>query len=150
MENNIQIKAISAKATIKVRQPILRTGLPIETCVFEGDELTSTLHLGAYINNQLVGVVTYLKNNTTTFGAKHQYQLRGMAVLSNFQKKGIGKLLIEKGEQILTNKNAQLIWCNARIVAVSFYQKNEFKIIGNPFDIPGVGAHYMMYKKYNH
>ncbi len=146
MKGNVQIKAISATETIRVRQPILRPGLPVETCVFKGDELKSTIHLGAYYNDQLIGVVTYMKNNTSIFETNYQYQLRGMAVLSNFQKKGIGKLLLEKGEQILKDKNTELIWCNARKVAVPFYEKKGFTITGNLFNIPGVGPHYVMQK----
>ena len=40
-----------------------------------------------------------------------------------------------------------MLWCNARLVAVEFYKYNGFKIIGNLFDIAGIGPHYYMYKK---
>jgi len=40
-----------------------------------------------------------------------------------------------------------MVWCNARLVAVEFYKSIGFKIIGDLFDIQGIGPHYYMYKK---
>ena len=76
----------------------------------------------------------------------NQYQLRGMGVLKEYQKRGFGNLLIEKGEDIIKQENGTIIWCNAREIAVNFYKKNGFKIIGKPFVIPKIGLHYVMYK----
>ncbi|WP_010520293.1 GNAT family N-acetyltransferase [Aquimarina agarivorans] len=148
MNNQLFLKLISAQETIEVRQPVLRVGRPVKDCIFEGDTANSTLHIGAFYDNTLVGVVTYMHNPNSIFKGNKQYQLRGMAVLAHFQKKGIGKLLIEKGEHLLKQKKASLIWCNARVNAVPFYEKNGYCISGNLFDIPTVGPHYMMYKKW--
>ncbi|WP_010182396.1 GNAT family N-acetyltransferase [Aquimarina agarilytica] len=147
MIQQTHITPILAEETIPVRQPMLRAGLPVSSCIFKGDELSSTLHLGAFHNNQLVGVVTYMQQHHKLFKQKNQYQLRGMAVLTNFQGNGIGELLVKKGQDLLKEQSIDLIWCNARKVAVAFYEKNAFFITGDPFDIPGVGTHYLMSKK---
>ncbi len=139
------INTISSKETYAVRHPILREGRPIEDCVFEHDDDPETFHLGLYINDDLIAVVTYLKNRCPKF-KDEQYQLRGMAVLKSCQKRGFGNLLINKGEQILKQKGINLVWCNVREVAVSFYKKNNFSIIGKPFVILKIGLHYLMYK----
>ena len=144
---NLQIIEISSEKTIPVRQPVLRAGRPVADCIFDGDDLETTIHLGAFINNKLVGVVTYMKNANTLFDSENQYQLRGMAVLEDYQAKGVGKKLLYKGEQILKLKEAQLIWCNARIIALPFYKSDGFKIIGEEFHIPTVGPHFVMWKE---
>ena len=46
----IQIKEIPSKETYSVRQPVLRKGKPIESCIFEGDDLATTHHFGLYDN----------------------------------------------------------------------------------------------------
>ena len=69
-----------------------------------------------------------------------------MAVLKNHQKKGLGKKLMLFGENLLEQKNANLIWCNAREVAISFYKNNGYSIKNKPFNIAGIGLHYSMYK----
>ena len=50
------IKKISAEKTHAIRHPMLRQGRPIEDCVFDGDKDPKTIHLGAFIENKLVGV----------------------------------------------------------------------------------------------
>ena len=76
-----------------------------------------------------------------------QYQLRGMAILKEFQHKGLGKLLVIEGEKILLQKKAERLWFNAREIAISFYKNNNYHIHGNAFNIPQVGIHYIMSKK---
>ena len=44
------------------------------------------------------------------------------------------------------DKNAKIIWCNARENAVNFYKKNRYQIIGESFNIKDIGLHYLMYK----
>ena len=40
-----------------------------------------------------------------------------------------------------------MVWCNARLVAIDFlYRSIGFKIVGEIFDIEGIGPHYYMYK----
>lgn len=45
----IEIKKITSYETMIVRHPVLRQGKPIETCHFEGDDLSSTYHLGLFL-----------------------------------------------------------------------------------------------------
>ena len=141
----IQINTISSSDTFAVRHPVLREGRPIEDCVFDHDDDPETFHLGLFIEDELLAVVTYIKNDYPELKGS-QYQLRGMAVLKNCQKRGFGNLLIQKGEDILKQKQVEKVWCNAREHAVNFYNKNGFEIIGKPFVIPKIGLHYVMYK----
>lgn len=141
----LEIKTISSTETYEVRHPVLREGRPIKDCVFDHDDDPETFHLGLFINDQLLAVVTYIKNEYPDL-KETQYQLRGMAVLKNYQKKGFGNLLIKKGEDILKSRNIEKVWCNAREIAVNFYKNHGFEIIGKPFVIPQIGLHYVMQK----
>lgn len=70
-----------------------------------------------------------------------------MGVLDEFQKNGYGNLIIEYAEALLKKKNINILWCNAREIAVNFYNKNGFQITGSPFNIETVGKHYTMFKR---
>ncbi len=140
------IKSINSKETWPVRHPILRKGRPLEDCRFENDDLKNTFHLGCFYKDNLVGVATFLKNNNPNF-TELQYQLRGMAVLEDYQKKGVGEMLVNSGESQLKKEGIQLLWFNAREIALSFYKNLNFQILGDPFDIKSIGTHYLMYKK---
>lgn len=142
----VKIKQLSFEETYPIRQIVLRPNRPLETCFFEGDELETTLHFGGFVNQELVGIISLFKNNHSSFQQENQYQIRGMAVLENFRKYGLGKKIVEYSEDYLKQKNISLIWFNARESAVGFYQKSGYEIIGDSFNIPDVGIHYVMYK----
>lgn len=140
------IKKITAETTFSVRNPVLRTNLPVESCRFEGDNLPSTTHLGYYAGEKLVGIVSIFENNNANWPLNNQVQIRGMAVLEDFQKKGIGEQLIQKVIQFATENKKELLWFNARKNAVPFYEKLGFHIHGIAFEIEGIGTHYMMFR----
>lgn len=142
----IFIHQIEAEETFCVRQPVLRPGKPIESCHFEGDNLGTTAHFGLYENDEIIGVVSIFKVTNPNFVKKEQYQIRGMAVLENHQRKGIGEQLVKKAEHYVREKKGELIWFNARENAVPFYEKLEYKTKGNPFEICEIGTHFIMLK----
>ena len=142
----INIKQIPAIQTYPVRHPVLRPGKPIETCAFAGDDLETTIHFGAFINDEIAGCISVFYAGNEVFNLDKQYQLRGMAVLEQYQKKGLGELLINKAEEFIKNKQGKLIWFNARENAVNFYKKMGYKITNQPFTIPDVGIHYIISK----
>lgn len=143
---NYKVRIINSQDTYIVRHPVLRAGKPIESCVFDGDDLKTTIHLGLFFNTKLIGVCTFLKKSSPLFPDKIQYQLRGMAILKEFQSYGFGKIILEHGEVILKKQKTKIIWCNARELAVNFYKKNSYQNIGEPFNIEGIGKHFIMFK----
>ncbi|WP_394758116.1 GNAT family N-acetyltransferase [Flavobacterium sp.] len=140
------IKEITFQETFSVRHKVLRKGKPIETCFFDGDNLEQTKHFGYFNNGKIVGVVSIYKNKNSIFKFPNQYQIRGMAILEEFQEKGYGKLLIKHCEDYLKNNDTNLIWFNARETAVTFYEKLGYTKNGFPFTITDVGIHFLMFK----
>ena len=108
------IKLILAEQTYPIRRAVLRKEFPDEPHQFNGDLDPHTFHLGYFEKNDIKGVVTIMKNGSVA-------QLRGMAVSEDCQGKGIGKMLIEKTEEILQMDKISKIWMNAREKAVPFY-----------------------------
>lgn len=141
------IKEIPSKETYIVRQPVLRKGKPIESCIFEGDDLKDTYHFGLYDSGELIGIISLFTKINSIFAEKNQAQIRGMAVLESHQKKGFGEALVKHCENFCIEKDIKLIWFNARTAAVGFYKKLNYQTVGKPFDIKDVGEHYLMYKE---
>ncbi len=94
----------------------------------------------------MVAVGTLMKNGHSGHNLINAYQLRGMAVLNEYQSKGVGKFLLKHGEIVLQEKRCDVLWMNAREKAVRFYEKSGYCSIGTAFDIPLIGTHYVMYK----
>lgn len=113
---------------------------------FEGDDLETTVHFGLYYDTILVGVISVFENKNDTFDDIFQMQIRGMAVLEQYQKKGLGNFLINRAEAYAKYKNVSLLWFNARENAVTFYEKLKYTTIGSAFEIQYIGIHYVMFK----
>ncbi|SNR32650.1 GNAT family N-acetyltransferase [Lutibacter flavus] len=143
----INIKTITTEETYDIRKEVLRKNIPLPF-EFNGDLDEDTFHLGAFKNNKLIAVSSFMKVKKENFKGE-QFQLRGMATLDKFQGIGAGKLMMEKAFSILKELNIDCLWCNARIIAVNFYEKQGLETIGEKFDIAFIGEHYVMFKYLN-
>lgn len=141
----IKIKEIKTQETYEIRLAILRNEIDLPY-KFKEDFDKDTFHLGAYYKNELVGVATFIKNETDGFKEK-QYQLRGMATVLKVRGKGFGKEIIIEAKEFLRQKKTLILWCNARKEAISFYEKLSFNKIGAEFNVDKVGPHFKMYTK---
>lgn len=143
----ICIKEIPFQDTFPVRHVVLREGKPIESCFFEGDDLETTQHFGLYLDKKVVAVVSLFKKNNAIFIENNQFQIRGMAVLKETQKSGFGKILLSHCEAELSKQKEVILWFNARINAVPFYEKSGYTKKGTSFEIKDIGLHHLMFKK---
>jgi len=141
------IREITAGKTFIVRWPVLREGKPRESCRFEGDELPTTRHYGLFDEDDLAAVVSIFESNSQWFDDTKQIQLRGMAVLPAYRRRKYGDRLVKYSEAYAKRINATVIWFNAREIAVPFYEKCGYEIIGDWFDIGDIGKHYVMFKR---
>ena len=136
------IKSITAKETYPLRLSVLKT-CDAYIYKYQGDLDKDTLHFGAFKKEVLIGVVSLMKTANNSFKGK-QIQLRGMAVATDYQGKSIGKALVSYVKETCKQQELDILWCNAREKAVSFYKKQGFKTIGKLFYIKNVGMHYIM------
>lgn len=141
------IKFISKDDILPIRNEILREGkLTLEQCRFAGDDHADSFHLGYFDGEELVSIASFHPQSYAGFAGK-AYQLRGMATLKGYQGKGLGTQLVNFAIVYLRGQKVNYVWCNARKIAVSFYNNVGFEIVSKEFDIPGIGPHYAMYLK---
>lgn len=138
-------RLIEASATHAIRRIVLRDNKDVSV-VFEGDSASTTFHTGIFKGDTLLGIATFMQNKHKDLQGA-QYQLRGMAVSESHQSLGLGNTLLEFGLKKVSELGADFCWCNARTVALSFYKKMEFSIIGEEFIVPEIGPHFVMFKK---
>jgi len=145
----LKVLRINAKDTHRIRSEMLRPGRPIDDCIFQGDDDDQTFHLGVFIDNKLVSVASFYFDRHPEIDAPYQYRLRGMATLPKYQRQGLSKSLLKMGFPIVKQNQCSVVWCNAREEALEFYQKVGFEKVGNKFEIPEVGTHFLMVKTIN-
>ena len=142
----IQVKQITANECYAIRQQVLWQHKAITECGIDIDSQKGAFHLGAFLNDELVCIGSFFKQQNSHFKQAKQYRLRAMATLPIAQKKGTAKSLLEFAVQKLKVENQDLLWCDARIIATGFYSKLGFSTKGDSYEIPIIGTHYLMYK----
>lgn len=115
--------------------------------MYPDDDFESTMHVGAFFNEVLVGVATFVREPHEEFlRAKTPFRLRGMATDIQFQGKGVGRQVLVFGTNELAKFRCDFLWCKAREIAFPFYERLDFMYFGELFDLPGIGPHKIMYK----
>lgn len=144
---NIHLKIISSNKLLDLRSKVLRNNASHESCIFEGDLRKNSIHIGAFSDDELVGGISIIKNNSSYKKLKNCYQFRGMCVLKNFQNKGIGNKILLEAENQCKRRNINNVWMNARIKALDFYLKFKYQDLGIRYNIKGIGLHCFLFKK---
>lgn len=80
-----------------------------------------------------------------TILSKSSLKMRQVAVYTSMQTKGLGKKLVSFSEKQIKNLGYSRIELHARETAVWFYEKLNYKIIGEGFYEVGI-LHYKMFK----
>lgn len=113
--------------------------------MFEGDEASTTRHFGGWLDDRMAGVASiYQVPCPDRPEVARAWQLRGMATLPEMQGLGVGKALVTACEAAARSAGDSLLWCNARIGAISFYTRLGWTVSSAEFDIPTVGPHRRM------
>ena len=67
-----------------------------------------------------------------------------MASAPHVRGQGYGARALRFGIAEVKKRGGALLWCNARTGAVWFYERLGFSTVGEEFDIPPIGPHYVM------
>ena len=143
----LEINKVEAKKIRPLRHSELRKGQDFSTTSYLRDNDNETFHMAGIKEHKVVTCATFYPEFSERISSVNGYRLRGMATDSKYQRKGYASDLMEKSFKELKKRNCDMLWCNARLVALDFYKSVGFKITGKLFDIAGIGPHYYMYKE---
>ena len=144
MIETTKLIVIPVKAVYGLRHSVLRPNGTIEDCKFPGDIDDTTVQFGAYRDEELVGIASLYCERLPEEDDQVGWRIRGMATELSVRGQGFGQLLVENCIATAKENGADVLWCNARSSAVGFYQKLVFESIGDEFEIPTIGPHYLM------
>ena len=138
----IEVRAIDAAATRPLRQRILRPGQAIDELVYPGDDAPDSLHVGAFAGTELLGVASIYRQSPEGRPVRPtDWRLRGMAVVPEARRRGVGAALLAACERHARAHGAQRVWFNARIDAMPFYEALGYEGIGEAYELSGLGVH---------
>jgi len=137
------VRPVPAAAVRPLRLDVLRPGQPPAAAVYPGDDDLETVHWAAEAGGDVVGVAS-LYAEPRAGGPRPGWRLRGMATALPFRGAGVGGALLRACLDHVGGHGGGELWCNARVTATAFYHRHGFEVVGEPFDIEGIGRHEVM------
>jgi predicted GNAT family N-acyltransferase len=127
------------KNELELRDKVLRKplGMNLYDENLEADK--NDIHIGAFINNRIVGVLILTRLNST------ELKMRQVAVDEDFRAMKIGTEMVRFAEEYSKKMGYSTMLLNARKTAVAFYEKLGYTKVSGEFleiNIP----HYKMSK----
>ncbi|WP_129626835.1 GNAT family N-acetyltransferase [Candidatus Oscillochloris fontis] len=141
------IRPISAAQTRPLRQRVLRPFMRLAELVYPGDDHPLALHVGAFQDDRLVGIASISPEACPAAPQRPGWRLRGMATLREVQRQGYGAALVAACVAHVHQHGGEVIWCNGRSSAMSFYTAQGFAVYGEEFMSPGTGPHYIFWRE---
>ncbi|MBD3297029.1 MAG: GNAT family N-acetyltransferase [candidate division Zixibacteria bacterium] len=141
---NASVRQVAQPEIKAIRQAVLRPYLSVAECDLPGDEWPETAHFAAFSDNMMVSIASIYHEPPPGSDRIDSWRLRGMATLPECRGGGYGTACLQACLDHVRSKGGQHIWCNARTPAVPFYERYGFRRIGEEFEIPKIGPHYVM------
>lgn len=119
-------------ATVALRNAVLRKPLGLLLTAEQIQAEHSDHHLACYLDARLVGCLVL------TPEAGGSVRMRQVAVLADYQRKGVGTALVLYAERYAAAHGYLEMYAHARDPAVPFYTRLGYEVVGNRFFEVGI------------
>ena len=144
----LAVRRISAAETRQLRHRVLWPHLSsTEVCVIDIDDREDAFHVGVFADERLISIGSFFAMDSPRLSMHPQYRLRAMATDPEFRRQHAGDTLIQFALQELGLRGVAVLWCDARLVAVPFYEQLGFKKFDDVYEVPLIGPHHFMWKE---
>lgn len=131
---------VAAEVIRPLRWRVLRPDQPFAEAVYPGDDAPDTFHVAVRSGGDVLACASFYREPAPD--GREGWRLRGMA--SATPGRGYGSTALTFGLAEVQRRGGRLVWCNARLPAVPFYQRHGFTVTSAEFDIPPIGRHVVM------
>ncbi len=128
------------EAMVALRTEVLRKPLGLSFTKEQLEAESSDVIVAGMENDQVVACCILTPHEEGVL------QLRQMAVSSQIQSKGRGRAIVEFAENWALGNGYHTLMMHARDVAIGFYEKCGYSLVGEGFTEVGI-AHHLMEKK---
>jgi ribosomal protein S18 acetylase RimI-like enzyme len=70
-----------------------------------------------------------------------------MATREDLRGQGVGSRVLGAVVDHVASRGGLLVWCNARVGAIAFYERAGFSTYGEEWVLPSVGPHVVMWRR---
>jgi predicted GNAT family N-acyltransferase len=137
-----RIEPCTLDDVLPLRHRVLRTGHAHALARFDGDTAPDTSHWAAFTGPLARCCLTMVR---APFEGDDAWQLRGMATDDGLRGAGLGQRVVAAALGALpAPPHPRRVWCNARAVAIPFYERLGWRVVSDRFEIPLAGPHVRM------
>ncbi len=158
-----ELNSLILKKIINLRQNVLHPTGSVDKVTYAKDKSKETVHFLFWngsanishfkflddidskpmnIESQLIATGSLLAEDESESNSETHWRIRGMAVDIEHQGQGLGQKIVKSMiEYAKDQKSSKMIWCNARVEALTLYQRFGFVVKSEEFVIPGSGPH---------
>jgi GNAT superfamily N-acetyltransferase len=143
----LQVRTCRMDDVVVLRQAVLRPHQTLEEVRWETDGHESAEHFCADDGDSAVVCVASVCRSAPPWqqGAPNSWRLRGMATAPLWRGKGAGSAVLKAVVAHVAAAGGGLLWCNARLGAVKFYERAGMVTRGEQWEEPFIGPHIAMY-----
>jgi predicted GNAT family N-acyltransferase len=144
--NRVVVERLAVSDTWPLRKRVLRPHQEGDAVVLPGDDDPRAAHVGARDEvGRIVGVATVMPEPCPWAQEREgAWRLRGMATEEGLRGAGIGQKVLRAAIDHVRAEGGALVWCNARVGALPFYEREGFVVAGERYVDPDLGPHVPM------
>ena len=147
MPEHFSVRKVAPEETFALRHRVLRGHEPIEKLRLPSDDDPASASFAAIDRDtgEVVGTaVVFPEPPPWDVDAAGAWRLRGMATAEAWRSKGVGGAVLQAVVDHVAGAGGRLLWCNARVPAVNFYERAGFERVGEEWEEPHICPHVAM------
>jgi predicted GNAT family N-acyltransferase len=147
--SRVVVERLAVRDTWPLRKRVLRPHQEGDAVVLPGDDDPRAAHVGARDEHgRIVGVATVMPEPCPWAPERDgAWRLRGMATAEGLRGAGIGREVLRAAIDHVRAQDGALVWCNARVGALAFYEREGFAVAGERYVDPELGPHVPMQRE---
>lgn len=150
MSVHFTVRQVEPERTFALRHRVLRGHEPIEKLRLPSDDDPASGTFAAFddATGDVIGTAAVFREPPPWDPhVDSAWRLRGMATAERWRSKGVGSAVLAAVVEHVVSAGGRLLWCNARVPAVNFYERAGFERVGEEWDEPYIGPHVTMARK---
>lgn len=150
------IRLVELDDTFALRKAVLRPWLTPEEARATWADAREHFQVGAVRDGKVVSTAGFLIEAHPDYAAEFgplAWRLRGMASEPALRGLGVGGRVLDFGiAEIARRLGARgaasaTLWCSGRTGAQRFYERHGFQAIGDLYETPGTGPHFVFWRR---
>lgn len=137
-----EVRVVPPDETLDLRQRVLRPHQTPDEVRASGDGMPG---IAVYEDGALVATASVREEPMPGDPREGDWRLRGMASEPEQRGRGYGAAALRAALEYAKERGGKRVWCNARTPALGFYERHGFAVVGEEFELPDAGPHYLAF-----